>query len=119
MRDVLKYGTAGVIVIALLVVVVGFLTGAFTIFNVAVDRTVVTQSRQYAETNTDAFYARLEGIKKIDVQISGLDPADPQVGALKSQRELLVSEAKREVAKIPEGSRTPEMFPYLMSREQP
>ena len=80
--------------------------------SVAVDRAVIQQSRQYAETNTDAFYTRLESIGRIDTQLA--DPAlTPEMrSALDGQKTLLKNEMRREVAKIPSDAQTPDMAPY-------
>jgi len=83
------------------------------IFGLEVDRRAVESSRQYAATNTDGFYTRLETVRKIDVQLAGLDASQTtQRQALESQRTLLVNEMRREVAQIPADARTPDMFPY-------
>lgn len=95
--------------------VVLFLFGTDSVLRVMgmeVDRRVVESSRQCAETNTSAFYTKLEAINKINVQLAGLDPLDPLVPALESQRELLSNEARREVAKIPYDAHTPDMYPF-------
>lgn len=44
----------------------------YRVADVSIDRHVVENSRQYAATNTEGFYTRLEAIRKIDVQIAGL-----------------------------------------------
>ena len=101
------------VVVVVLSIVTYVLVTAFRVADVSVDREVIAGSRQYAASNTTSFYDRLDAIKKIDVQIAGLPPGDPQVEPLKSQRELMVGEARRAVAEIPAGSRTPDMNPYL------
>lgn len=97
------------LVLVILLSVLGTVTDVFGIF---VHRKAVEQSLQYSVTNTDEFYANLASVKKIDAQIAGLPADDPQVPALRSQREFLVGECRRAVAKIPANSRTADMFPY-------
>lgn len=88
------------------------LNGLGMIGNTVLDRKVVESSRQYAESNTAAFYSRLESVKKIDVQLAGTTLSPEMRSALTSQRDMLESEMRQEVAKIPVGSRTSAMFPY-------
>lgn len=104
--------TLGIVTLVALFVVLSLLGAGGTIFSLAVDRQAVQQSRQYSETNTDAFYTRLETVKRIDVELAGLTATDPRVPALQSQRSLLVSEMRREVAKIPSDARTSDMAVY-------
>jgi hypothetical protein len=102
-------------VLALLVLSVALtaLASGGRIFGLSVDRRAVEVSRQYAESNTDGFYMRLEAVKKIDVQLSELSPEQtPQRLALKSQRTMLINEMRREVAKIPADARTTDMLTY-------
>jgi hypothetical protein len=104
--------TVGLVSLIAVVVVLSLLGAGGTLFGLAVDRQAVQQSRQYSETNTDAFYTRLETVKRIDVELAGLAASDPRVPALQSQRSLLVSEMRREVAKIPIDARTSDMAVY-------
>lgn len=97
---------------AVLSIVIFSLNAAGLIGGTAVDRVVIEQSRQYAETNTEAFYVRLETLARVEVQLA--DPATPEpvrVG-LASQKTLLESELRREVARIPADARTADMARY-------
>jgi len=76
------------------------------------DRRVVESSRQYSESNTQAFYSRLESVRKIDVQLVNTTLSPEMRSALTSQKELLESEMRREVAKIPIDSQTDAMWHY-------
>ncbi len=107
---VLLWIVVGIVVIGTVMFSLG---AAFGYLDTIFDRKVVEQSQQYAETNASAFYVRADAIAKIDVQLAALPPDDPQREPLRSQRALLVGEARREVAKIPSDARTPEMNPYL------
>lgn len=86
--------------------------GAGDVFGIFVNRKAVEQSVQYSTTNSAEFYTNLASVKKIDVQIAGLPAGDPQIAALRSQKEFLEGECRRAVAKIPANSHTPDMFPY-------
>lgn len=79
------------------------------------DREIVESSRQYSESNTAAFYSRLESVNKISVQLASTTLTPEMRVALTSQRDLLESEMRREVDKIPVGSRTSAMIPYTTS----
>lgn len=108
---------AALLFMAVIATLVSFGLGAAgDIFGTAVHREVVEQSSQYAVTNTDAFYTRLEGVRKIDTEVAGIPPGDARIAALQSQRDLLVSELRREVAKIPPDARTADMLPYSAGR---
>lgn len=87
-----------------------------TFVGLKVDRIAVENSRQYAESNTAAFYDRLEAVGVIDTQLAGLPNNDPLVPALQSQKTLLENEMRREVAKIPHDARTADMMPYEGAR---
>lgn len=113
MRDLLKIVGVYAAILAVFgafVLVTALCTGLLRPWGLEVDRRAVESSRQYAVTNTDAFYTRLEAVRAIDVQIVGASPEKAE--ALRSQRLLLVNEMRREVAKIPEDARTPDMLLY-------
>lgn len=84
--------------------------------SLSVNRLAIEQSVGYSQTNIDAFYVSLSAIKKIDVQLAALPEGSSQKEPLLSQRAFLEGELQRLVAKIPMGSRTPDMFPYGVSQ---
>lgn len=102
----------GVIAAFIFFVLLCGVDGLVMIGNTIVDRKVVESSRQYAESNTAAFYSRLESVNKISVQLASTTLTPEMRVALTSQRDLLESEMRREVDKIPVGSRTSAMIPY-------
>lgn len=104
-----RWGISIFLIITLLGIV-GY--GVSSISHTVIERKVVESSRQYAETNTAAFYDRLEASRKIDVQMAGLEATDPMLSALHSQKTLLENEMRRIAAKIPSDSQTSEMNNY-------
>jgi hypothetical protein len=102
------------IVVVVVLAGVGAVTGAAgDVFGIFVNRKAVEQSVQYSTANTDEFYTDLAAVKKVDVQIAALPADDPQLPALRSQRDFLAGECRRAVAKLPADARTPDMTPYL------
>lgn len=110
--DMFRWGIPAIILFIFFLIALSATGALGNIFGITVNRKAVEQSVQYSEANIDAFYTRLEAVKKIDVQIAGLDPSDPQVAALRSQKSLLESEMRRDVAKLPSDARTSDMYPY-------
>lgn len=100
----------GIFIVLTILGVVSY--GVSGISHTVIERRVVESSRQYAETNTAAFYDRLETVRKIDAQLAGLEVGDPMIPALHSQKTLLENEMRRLVAKIPSDSQTSEMNNY-------
>lgn len=93
--------------------VVGFgLSAAGLIGSTVVDRRVIEESRQYAETNTDAFYKTLAAAKEIDVQLANPDTSDAVRAGLVEQKAFYENEMRRQVAKIPADARTTDMARY-------
>lgn len=106
---------AAIVFVVLLCTGGGFalaLNAAGMLGNSWLDREIVESSRQYSESNTAAFYSRLESVNKISVQLASTTLTPEMRAALTSQRDLLESEMRREVDKIPVGSRTSAMYPY-------
>ena len=77
-----------------------------TFVGLKVDRIAVENSRQYAESNTAAFYDRLEAVGVIDTQLAGLPNNDPLVPGSAEPEDAPRDEMRREVAKIPHDART-------------
>ena len=93
--------------------VVGFgLNAADLIGSTIVERHVVEESRQYAETNTDAFYKTLAAVKEIDVQLADPNTSDAVRAGLQDQKDFYENEMRRQVAKIPVDARTADMVRY-------
>lgn len=113
LTSTLRQGLLTILAAVVAILLVGSVVGsAGDVFGIFVNRKAVEQSLQYSTTNAEAFYTSLSAIKKIDVQLAGLAVDDPQIAPLRSQRAFLDGECRRAVAKIPENSRTTDMFPY-------
>lgn len=82
------------------------------VFGIFVNRKAVEQSVQYSTANTDAFYTNLAAVKKIEVQLAAPDISESMASALRSQKEMLETEMRRVVAKVPADSRTTDMLTY-------
>lgn len=106
---VLFWGVAALVTFT----IVGFgLRAAGLVGGTALDRVVIQESRQYAETNTDAFYKTLAASKALDVRLA--DPSTPESvrAGIIEQQEFYASEMRRQVAKIPVDARTADMVRY-------
>lgn len=76
------------------------------------DQEAIEAFNQYCESDIAAFYLRLESVNKISIQLTSTTLTPEMRLDLTSQRDLLESEMRQEVNKIPVGSRTSAMIPY-------
>ena len=109
---IFKWGLLAIAFFVILSVVLAVTGAAGNVFGIFVNREAVEQSVQYSTANTDAFYANLAAVKKIDVQLAAPDISESMASALRSQKEMLESEMRRVVAKVPVDSRTTDMLTY-------
>lgn len=101
------------VIFLVVLTVVGFgLNAAGLVGGTIVDRRVVEESRQYATTNTDAFYKTLAAVKELDVQLADPDTSDAVRAGILEQKDFYENEMRRQVAKIPPDARTADMVRY-------
>jgi len=107
-----RFVAGAIVVLAAISVIVILVNANGMLGNPARDKELEEACRQYSESNTAAFYSKLESLNRISVQLASTTLTPEMRSELISQRDDIESKMRQDVAKIPVGSRTAAMFPY-------